>query len=74
MLIEIGEQLRSAFLQIPMWAARALFLGVFLALMVWVVQLPKSVTTPKSDSAWHEDLRLWAWLALVLQLLAYAML
>lgn len=74
MLIEIGEHLRHAFLQIPLWVARALFLGVFFGLMVWIVQLPKSATTPRADAPWHEDLRVWAWLALVLQLAAYALL
>lgn len=74
MLLWIGDQLREVFLQIPLWIARGLFLGLLFALMVWVVQMPKSATTPKTDSPWHEDLRVWAWLALVIQMFAYAML
>jgi hypothetical protein len=74
MLYWIGEQLRTAFLQIPLWVAKGLFLGVFFALMIWIVQLPKSATTPQPNSAWHEDLRIWAWLALLIQLFVYAML
>jgi hypothetical protein len=74
MLLWIGDQLREAFLLIPMWVARGLFLTLLFGLMVWVVQLPKSATTPKADSAWHEDLRVWAWLTLVIQMFAYALL
>ena len=74
MLLWIGDQLRQAFAQIPLWAARGLFLAVFFALMVWIVQLPKAATTPHANSPWHEDLRVWAWLALLIQLFAYALL
>lgn len=70
----IGEHLRNAFLQVPMWVARGLFLAVFFVLMVWIVQLPKSETTPSANSPWHEDLRIWAWLALLIQLFVYAIL
>ncbi len=73
-LHEIGDQLRGAFLQIPLWGARGLFLALLLGLMIWVVQLPKTATTPRAHSPWHEDLRFWAWLALLLQLLAYGLL
>jgi hypothetical protein len=74
MLHWIGDQLRSTFLLVPLWAARGLFLAVFLGLMIWIVQLPRSATTPSATSPWHEDLRVWAWLALLIQLLAYGLL
>jgi heme/copper-type cytochrome/quinol oxidase subunit 2 len=74
MLHWIGDHLRSAFLLVPLWVAKGLFLGVFFALMVWVVQLPRSAATPSANSPWHEDLRIWAWLALFIQLLAYGLL
>jgi hypothetical protein len=74
MLHWIGDQLRSTFLLVPLWAARGLFLAVLLGLMIWIVQLPRSVTTPSATSPWHEDLRVWAWLALLVQLLAYGLL
>ena len=74
MLLWIGDRLRDVFLQVPMWVARSLFLALLFGLMVWVVQMPKSATTPRADSPWHEDLRVWAWLALVIQMFAYAML
>lgn len=74
MLLWIGDQLRAAFLQVPLWAARSFFLALLFGLMVWVIQIPKSAATPKADSPWHEDLRVWAWLALVIQMFAYALL
>lgn len=74
MLLWIGDQLRAGFLQIPLWAARGLFLTLLFGLMVWIVQMPKSATAPRADSPWHEDLRVWAWLALVIQMFAYALL
>jgi hypothetical protein len=74
MLHWIGEQLRAAFLLIPLWGAKALFLALFCGLMIWVVQLPRSTTTPRPNSPWHEDLRVWGWLALLIQLIAYGLL
>ena len=69
-----GDQLRAVYLLVPLWAARGLFLAVLLGLMIWVVQLPKSATTPvASEYHWHEDLRVWAWLALLIQLFVYAL-
>jgi hypothetical protein len=74
MLHFIGDQLRELFLQVPLWAARGLFLAVFFALMIWIVQLPRSAATPAANSPWHEDLRVWAWLALAFQMVVYALL
>ena len=68
----IGDQLRTALLQVPMWAARGLFIAVLLATMIWVVQLPKSETTPAGGTnRWQDDLRIWAWLALLFQVIVY---
>ena len=74
MLHGIGQHLRELFLQVPLSVARGLFLAVFFALMIWIVQMPRSATTPAAHSPWHEDLRIWAWLALLFQLFVYAML
>ena len=74
MLHWIGDQLRQSFVAIPLWAAKGLFLGLLFGLMVWIVQIPKSAATPHASAAWHEDLRLWAWLALLIQMFVYGML
>jgi hypothetical protein len=71
----IGDHLRTALLAVPLPVARGLFIAVLLALMVWVVQLPKSAAIPSpASNHWHEDLRIWAWLALLFQVLVYFLL
>lgn len=68
----IGEQLRSVFLMIPMWFVKGLFIAVPLTLMIWVVRLPTARAVPPGTThRWDEDLRIWAWLALALQVLVY---
>ena len=73
MLHWIGDTLRGQLLLVPLPAVRWLFIGLLLALMAWVVQLPSSETTPSGQhSAWYEDLKIWAWLALMFQVLVYS--
>ena len=68
----IGDAIREQWLQVPLWGARCLFIGLLLALMGWVVQLPASqVTPPGRRCEWYEDLRIWAWLALMFQIIVY---
>lgn len=69
----IGDTIRAQLLLIPVPAARWLFIGVYLILMAWVVQLPTAQTTPPDRrSAWYEDLKVWAWLALFCQIVIYS--
>jgi len=69
----IGEFFRNLALAIPLWGVRLIFLGLLIGLLLWVIRLPKSETTPPegSDKA-TEDLKLWASLALAVQILIYA--
>jgi len=70
----IGDTLRQLLEQVPLSVARWLMIGVFLLLMFWVVQLPSSAATPSErQSKWHEDLRIWAWLALMIQVVIYGL-
>ena len=70
----IGESIRQQLMLVPLWAARWLFIGLLLVMMGWVVQLPAaSVTPPGRRFEWYEDLRIWAWLALMFQIVVYAM-
>jgi hypothetical protein len=70
----IGETLREQLLRVPLSVARWLFLGLLLILMGWVAQLPASQTTPPGRRCeWYEDLRIWAWLALMFQVVIYSM-
>lgn len=69
----LGELLWSAAAVVPLWGARLLFLAVPIALMAWVVQWPDRQTTPADGSAkWSNNLKLWAWLILLLQVVAYS--
>ncbi len=69
----IGNSIRELFLKIPLEAVRGLFVLLPLALLVWVLLLPRSETTPPGrESRWDENLKLWAGLALVIQILIYS--
>ena len=68
-----GNTLREQQLLVPLPAARWLFIGLILVLMAWIVQLPSSQSTPPDRrSAWYEDLKIWAWLALMFQVVVYS--
>jgi hypothetical protein len=72
-LYALGDLLRSAMLAVPMAAVRALFVASLVALLVWVWRLPKSATVPPGGARrWDEDLRIWASLALVIQIAIYS--
>lgn len=74
-LHQIGELLRGLLLAVPLPWVRGLFLATFVALLVWVLRLPRAETTPeRGASRWDENLKVWAGLALVIQILIYALL
>ena len=74
-LHEFGEALRQLLLQVPLGAARALFILLPLALLIWVLTLPSAQTKPPGGRARvSENLKLWAALSLLLQLLIYSVL
>lgn len=75
-LHQFGEFLRQNLGQIPLGAVRILFLATIAAVLVWVLTLPKSEWQPKDRTSicWAENLKLWAALALIFQLLIYAFL
>lgn len=69
----IGDSIRALLLEVPMWAARWLFIGLLLALMGWIVQLNEAVATPpEKRGEWYEDLRIWAWVAVMGQVILYS--
>lgn len=69
----VGDQLRNLCLQVPLPAVRAIFIAVPILLMVWVIFLPASRTTPPDrPHSLHENLKLWAWLALMFQVIVYS--
>jgi hypothetical protein len=69
---EIGDALRAAFGTIPLALVRAAFVAVPLLLMIWVLRLPSNETTPPGRaSRLDENLKVWAWLALAMQVVVY---
>ncbi len=72
-LHEIGHFFRDRLSQIPLEWVRCLFVLLPLALLIWVLRLPRSETTPPNrESRWDENLKLWAAAALVIQILIYS--
>jgi hypothetical protein len=71
----IGDFLRGLLLQVPLPVVRVLFLAVPIVLLVWVLRLPRSETTsPEGAGRWDENLKLWACVALAVQIVIYALL
>ncbi|WP_417850180.1 hypothetical protein [Thalassoglobus sp.] len=71
----IGQTVREALQTIPMWGVRLLFVGTLVALLIWVLRLPESETTPEGGAKrWDENLKLGASLALILQIIVYSFL
>lgn len=70
-----GEFLRQALQTIPLLAVKILFVASLVALLVWVLRLPESATTPPGGARrWDENLKLGAVLALAIQILIYSLL
>ena len=70
----IGDFLRELLLQIPLPVARGLFLALPILLLIWVLCLPREVTTPPDGSKrWDENLKVGAVAALAAQILIYSL-
>jgi hypothetical protein len=70
----IGNFVRDAFLQVPLPLARTLFIALPALLLVWVLSLPKeAVACPNATAPprWDENLKLWAAVALTIQVAIY---
>jgi len=69
----IGDFVREWFARIPPGAVRVLFVAVPVLLLMWVLRLPdREVLPPEGKGRWDENLRLWAGVALLIQILIYA--
>ncbi|HIE95588.1 MAG TPA: hypothetical protein EYG03_28685 [Planctomycetes bacterium] len=72
-LHRFGEFLRQSLQAIPLPAIRVLFLASLVALLIWVLRLPRSATCPPGGAKrWDENLKLGASVALLIQILIYA--
>jgi len=74
-LHNFGEFLRQTLQTIPLVSVRILFVASLVALLIWVLRLPQSATTPPGGAKrWDENLKTGAAIALALQILIYAIL
>ena len=74
-LHSIGDFVRELLLQIPLSIVRVLFLAVPTVLLIWVLRLSHEATTPPNGTGrWDENLKVWAGLALAIQIVIYSML
>ena len=72
-LHQLGDFLRQTLQGIPLQAARMLFVGSLIGLLVWVLRLPPSATKPPGGATrWDENLKIVASIALLLQILIYS--
>jgi hypothetical protein len=73
LLHQIGNYLRSSLQAFPLDAARYLFLLLIAAVLILILRLPTSETTPVKTGPlrWDENLKIWATLALLIQLVIY---
>ena len=71
----IGDLLRALLMQVPLWAVRVLFVLLPVLLLVWVLTLPRSATTPPDGhGGWSENLKYGAAAALLIQIVVYLLL
>jgi hypothetical protein len=71
-LHHLGDFLREWFASIPLAVVRGIFIAVPVVLLIWVLLLPRHVTTPPGGpQRWDANLKIWAALALVIQIILY---
>ena len=68
----IGDWLREMLIMIPLPMVRILFVALPAVVLVWVIRQPRAATAEPSGSSWAQNLKLWAALALLIQILIYA--
>jgi hypothetical protein len=69
----LGDLLRGLFSRVPLAAVRVIFVLLLVVLLAWVLSLPRSETTPPGrDSGWDANLKLWAAVALLIQIAIYS--
>ena len=70
-----GDFLRETLMRVPLSAVRILFLASLVAVLVWVILLPRERTEPPGGAKrWDANLKVTAVLALLIQIVIYAFL
>ena len=74
-LHSIGNFFREQLLMIPLPVVRGIFLALLIVLLVWVLLLPQTMTTPPGEPRrLTTNLKTWAALSLLVQILIYSVL
>lgn len=74
-LHHFGDWVRHWMLHVPLSAVRGIFVLTLVALLIWVLLLPRAVTTPPGGARrWDENLKLGASAAVLFQIAIYLLL
>lgn len=74
-LHKIGDFLRETLMLIPLSGVRVLFLASLVAVLVWVILLPRERTEPPGGAKrWDANLKITAAVALLIQIVIYSFL
>jgi hypothetical protein len=74
-LHRFGEFLRETLMLIPLSAVRILFLASLVAVLLWVLSLPRERTEPPGGAKrWDANLKVTAAIALLIQIVIYSLL
>ena len=69
-----GDLVRDLLLRVPLGAVRILFVSTLALLLLWVLRLPHRDVSGIATSGQRHNLRPWAAVALLVQLVIYALL
>jgi hypothetical protein len=71
----LGQEVQQLAVSVPLPVVRAMFIAVPMVLLVWVLRLPREQTAAADGTGrLDENLKLWASLALIVQIIIYSML
>ncbi len=74
-LHQFGEFVRQSLQTVPLSLVRILFVASLVALLYWVLRLPRAATTPPGGAKrWDENLKIGATIAIAIQILIYSLL
>ncbi|MDA0346911.1 MAG: hypothetical protein O3C43_06445 [Verrucomicrobia bacterium] len=75
-LHHIGDLFRNLVLLVPLWAARTIFVLTLLVVFIWVLRLSPERVSPNEieERNWTNNLKLWAAIAIGLQIIIYLIL
>ena len=75
-LHHIGDVFRDLVVAVPLWTALAIFVSILIVVFVWVLRLsPDRVSPPTNENRnWTNNLKLWAAIAIGLQIVIYLVL